>query len=343
MLQQGWVNSLYSAGRTKQRDHTILPSWVSDWRYASDRPASHFSDQHLNEVPYADRHFQRTEWSAGGLAYLPSPKFLGLPRSKEETKTILKYSYIDKEGKRKKVPSVALQLACILMDKIAFSTEVLKSKHVDIHATNFRRVMSTGRVYVREKIPRYFTAESVEDAYAATLIANTTDKETIATAQFCRGLEACGRPGQRFDDSPYSNATDTSRVFYHYSFCATVRGLMCLVPSMAREGDHVAILSGYRVPVALRRIGELSSRQYELLGECYIHGMMTGAAWDLIGEFKCKYTEGSEDRTADPSLFEQQRTCVYAADDLDLSGASYDQTLCGPVLEVLGKRLIELV
>jgi hypothetical protein len=45
------------------------------------------------------------------------------------------------------------------------------------------------------------------------------------------------------------------------------------VPSATRKGDIICILNGGRVPYVLRPSGEFA---YELVGECYVHGLMHG-------------------------------------------------------------------
>jgi hypothetical protein len=45
-----------------------------------------------------------------------------------------------------------------------------------------------------------------------------------------------------------------------------------LVTGHTIQGDHVALLRGGRYPVVLREIGP----SWEIIGECYIHGIMQG-------------------------------------------------------------------
>ena len=48
-----------------------------------------------------------------------------------------------------------------------------------------------------------------------------------------------------------------------------------LGPAAATKGDIVAILYGCSVPVVLRKSGD---GEVTLVGECYVHGLMAGAA-----------------------------------------------------------------
>ncbi len=54
--------------------------------------------------------------------------------------------------------------------------------------------------------------------------------------------------------------------------------LFGLGPKAMREHDFVCILFGCSVPVVLREKTSLSGRYYELIGECYAHGLMDGEA-----------------------------------------------------------------
>ncbi|KAK4635343.1 hypothetical protein CLAFUW4_02323 [Fulvia fulva] len=63
---------------------------------------------------------------------------------------------------------------------------------------------------------------------------------------------------------------------YHRKFARTSKGYYCLAPSGAREGDLVALLEGGDVPFIIREYGE----QWLIVGECYVHGIMNGEAYD---------------------------------------------------------------
>ncbi|OJJ46186.1 hypothetical protein ASPZODRAFT_2071477 [Penicilliopsis zonata CBS 506.65] len=57
--------------------------------------------------------------------------------------------------------------------------------------------------------------------------------------------------------------------------CATKQGRVGLVPTTAKEGDLIALFYGSRVPFIIRQSNEHTS-EYNLIGECYIHGLMQG-------------------------------------------------------------------
>ena len=51
-----------------------------------------------------------------------------------------------------------------------------------------------------------------------------------------------------------------------------------LVPDFAKPGDLVCVLAGSSTPMVLRRVEE----DFESIGECYVHGIMYGEAFDRL-------------------------------------------------------------
>jgi hypothetical protein len=64
-------------------------------------------------------------------------------------------------------------------------------------------------------------------------------------------------------------------VVWNRQLIKTKRGYLGLAPEAAEKGDLVCILYGCNVPVVIR---EMEGGTHELVGECYVHGMMDGAA-----------------------------------------------------------------
>lgn len=102
---------------------------------------------------------------------------------------------------------------------------------------------------------------------------------------------------QAWDDSKMTDDRET----IHFQIAASVAGqgrnyaitntgYLGLVPYTARPGDHLVLMPGGRVPYIIRRVRESkkrrhwekrnATRQYEFVGDCYIHGIMHGEAWD---------------------------------------------------------------
>ncbi|CZR68222.1 uncharacterized protein PAC_18121 [Phialocephala subalpina] len=64
----------------------------------------------------------------------------------------------------------------------------------------------------------------------------------------------------------------------------TGESLYGLAPPGARYGDDICIFFGCSVPVIVRKV---SSKQYQFVGECYVHAAMKGEA--IQGEMKSEY------------------------------------------------------
>ncbi|KAK5651615.1 hypothetical protein OQA88_11888 [Cercophora sp. LCS_1] len=56
----------------------------------------------------------------------------------------------------------------------------------------------------------------------------------------------------------------------------TTNGYIGLAPASTRVGDKISLIKGASVPFIVRQKGN----KWELVGECYIHGVMSGEAWD---------------------------------------------------------------
>jgi hypothetical protein len=67
----------------------------------------------------------------------------------------------------------------------------------------------------------------------------------------------------------------------HRKMIRTTQGYIGLAPRLTEEGDYVALVKGGRVPLVLRPRGG----QWELIGGCYLHGIMHGEGFE---ESKCQ-------------------------------------------------------
>ncbi len=70
---------------------------------------------------------------------------------------------------------------------------------------------------------------------------------------------------------------------HHFSrsgLCLTSKGYICRAPITVATGDVVAVFAGVEVPYLLRPKGQ---NQYQLIGNCYCHGIMYGEALNIPG------------------------------------------------------------
>jgi len=94
--------------------------------------------------------------------------------------------------------------------------------------------------------------------------------------------------------SMFSESADASKVQITEpsagrQFCVTMTGYMGLVPRLSKEGDAVVVFDGARTPHVLRsgngeNEGE-GRNEFQLVGECYIHGAMDGQVIAAVENF----------------------------------------------------------
>ncbi|KAK5657171.1 hypothetical protein OQA88_3228 [Cercophora sp. LCS_1] len=70
-----------------------------------------------------------------------------------------------------------------------------------------------------------------------------------------------------------------SRVFQHRSFITFENGVIGLGPRYPELGDELCFVVGAETPLLLRPCGD---GRYNLVGECYAHGLMHGEVWNLM-------------------------------------------------------------
>lgn len=76
---------------------------------------------------------------------------------------------------------------------------------------------------------------------------------------------------------------DFERMSVGYRFFVSRDCLPGMAPQHARDGDVIFIPWGSRVPFVIRRCSEQGDR-YQLIGPCYLHGMMQGEVFKLVEE-----------------------------------------------------------
>jgi len=61
------------------------------------------------------------------------------------------------------------------------------------------------------------------------------------------------------------------------AFAITESGLMGLVPELTEDVDLVCVLPGFEMPLLVGSVeGDGGEGRYQLVGPCYIHGIMDG-------------------------------------------------------------------
>lgn len=150
--------------------------------------------------------------------------------------------------------------------------------------------------------PTYPTGENMIDAVKRTLIANRNDSATDATNEELEDIHTrlaylIHYPDQL--DAAFSQASVVPRAMeyqglskevnipYYFRpitgaahgrvFFRTDRGYFGLGPRGIKETDCIFVVPGGCIPMVLRPMGHgLHGPEYQLLGECYVHGTMKG-------------------------------------------------------------------
>ena len=76
------------------------------------------------------------------------------------------------------------------------------------------------------------------------------------------------------------------QVMYHRRVFTTKNGYLGVGSRTLTRNDKIYVLFGCNVPVVLRP----RDRQYELIGECYVHGIMNGEFVNLLDSGKAQST-----------------------------------------------------
>ena len=258
------INMLAAAGLGFNRQVEDLPSWVPDWTIR-EKPLSLTMTVFLAPGP----HFHAA----------PASKVVGrvgpLPDS-----IIMDGIIIDTISRRSGIRPKALFL----------SEEGNWYMQEELYASILKYVDECFDL-IRSVVP-YHTGQHVDEVLCRTLIGNTTTDNQLATSEYeILFQDFYSFLSPRYDSSSLApewrptplefmtnkfrkvyNFLDKSRVFI------TPRGLAGLGNHALEEGDVVALILGTCVPYILRPVasGTSTTRQYQLVGECYVHGIMNG-------------------------------------------------------------------
>ncbi|KAM6514257.1 hypothetical protein FALCPG4_015412 [Fusarium falciforme] len=211
-------------------------------------------------------------------------------------------------GTKEAVTGFALHLPRKLEDRkceskqnaLWFQELIQKKKWLDeaivIYGEAYQRLASNGRPFIgdghKKKLMTPATKLADRDAppglesFCRALIFNVDEFERPAAPVYTDMVAAFGilvGKSMRVEESyvakwlPYAQLAERSLVrgAVGRRFAGTNEGLVGWVPQGTRRGDMVVVLYGSRVPFVLRKVGE---GKYNLVGECYIHGLMAGEA-----------------------------------------------------------------
>lgn len=80
-----------------------------------------------------------------------------------------------------------------------------------------------------------------------------------------------------WSNMPIYSRINEAQNFHHEGLARSENGLLALVPCTTKVGDDIVIFQGGKTPFVIRQIDQ----GWKLIGRCYVHGIMYGAAFRL--------------------------------------------------------------
>lgn len=261
------------------------------------------------------------------------------PRCKDKISKA-EYAYLESASRA----AAILEVLTTMQDKIVFvgrpsawrTEDELPRFRTEIMANDAANVeflqtqITAGREF-------YITDETLQIAYDTTLIAcqnaqsQPADASLIASAADWRSWLADPSIDHLATRHtvPYHGALESMDTFRDHVFAYTASGYICLVPSHTHPGDKIVVVTGYSVPFVVR---PTTQDWHMLVGTCYVHGMMTPKASELMDEFLVKFDE----KTGRAVVKRPQG-------DVRANGLKMEAGRYVDILETLGSRWLKLI
>lgn len=261
-----------------------LPSWVPDWtkkRYTAD-------------LSFVNKD---TDYNAGG------PYAMDL---QIKPKSVHKITAVNGGSLLREVPSLIVNgysydVIAELADSwdsygpLSGSWELTK-----VLSANINLYFSTYRMVKKSRLVRdpylHVKNQSVREAFWRTITGNRTAKinplpksmakkfkmyESFTKKLRSREIPLLDKPtgevawGDIFKLAPLQEFSNSvMRCWIGRRVCITKKGLIGIVPTFSKLGDKIVVIPEMQTPLILRECGTQDSSKYQIVGECYIHGIM---------------------------------------------------------------------
>ncbi|UKZ66123.1 uncharacterized protein TrAtP1_007304 [Trichoderma atroviride] len=272
-----------------------VPSWVVDWRNlpapspVSLDPHSHDTKGEEEKQPFSAS--LSTQW-----APMTGPDAKTLMLSGYEFDEIIQVEDI------LTVPAMDHNDIATMGSSISNLTGFMKRLFLGL-GSYFDILVQWETLAMPKKHSKYPTGEDAETVFAMTMCTGSIDSPELALQRFRKWRKTLRGPrkmaflknlginggfyktmvaavgiGSGFnvaEDRVYATATETT---LWRRLARTKKGYLAVIPSQTVVGDHIALYKGGRMPFIVRRIGQGDRR--ELIGPCYVHGIMYGEGWD---------------------------------------------------------------
>jgi hypothetical protein len=290
LAQDGTLEVLSAAQRHLDRVtklNEILPSWVPDWMAGGSNPV--ITLQRLEALNARPVVFQTSK------GYLYRPK--EITSAENGRRLLLEGIVFDTIGTVSSHPSAPMLMVSGKQDESMFRMAQFPIE-ARRHVAEWRGIayQSTGQHGT------YVNGEPIEDAFWQTLIAGCPPSEKDSIQQEYYAWRDANRLDQliaRMEfDINHPKLFIASRILQAFlpttpaaakrfagrfdftdgrTMMRTEKGYIGLAPAWALADDRIVILKGGAVPFVLRAAPDGC---WQLVGECYVHGIMNGEAFD---------------------------------------------------------------
>lgn len=153
--------------------------------------------------------------------------------------------------------------------------------HIRTHLRGSDRIMQDRRSYP--------TGEPLDDVQWRTLICNITYNDHTPAPESYRSSYQAWRdtldPAQPYNSSRQQGAQPFCRVIGGYNadklFGSTKEGYVGMFPSRTKVNDCIVVLFGGEFPFVMRKCINHGKETYQLIGQCYVHGIMEKGRVDI--------------------------------------------------------------
>ncbi|KAL7954960.1 heterokaryon incompatibility domain-containing protein [Trichoderma compactum] len=273
-----------------------LPSWVPDWSHLPS-PAPVILDLNLEEMK---------DYMINAPPVSASKSQQWIPVLKDDGVTLCLSGYdfdqIVELEDILTVPQMDHMDLASMTSSVAEFKNFWKTLLLDL-GTYLDTLIKWERFAMSKRYATYPTGETQEMVFAITMCTGNIEGPELVVERFRKwqkalrgprlmsGLKYLGLKGGFYkslvaaagigsamgtaDDRVYATGTETT---LYRRLARTKKGYLAVVPSQSSLGDHISLYEGGKFPFVVRsRTGQ---EPKELVGPCYVHGIMYGEAWD---------------------------------------------------------------
>jgi hypothetical protein len=291
LVTDGNIEALNFAGYGRREPNPDLPSWVSDWKrvsqsglYNKSYSAATTQQASLFSVPDHPNILFVKGWTSDTVSLLSdildvtgssaSPLDLaGLKAFHNTAKSMTIQNAISYPSDQR--PEVYVRTMIGDRSSTIYGTPPTTSKCMEMHASFLVHCANSGTAaHAANVLDSYYSgngalrrvlseSNSGSSGDGPLVIQKLSDYVEKSCQTALTALEFMG----------------LSRHVFRNRFCITEQGRTAIVPPRTQKGDVVALLAGAKMPFLLRPKGQT----FELIGCCYVHGLMYGGDFDEEG------------------------------------------------------------